>query len=68
MSQEDTFKILKELGGKATSLEISRRAKEKYPHRTLHHYVSTRLKDLAKWGFVIKEVGSDGKKIWKIKK
>lgn len=67
MSQDDTLKILKELGGQATSLEISNRAKKKYPDRTLYIYISDRLKRLCKYGIVKKELIA-GKIIWKIKK
>ena len=62
MSQEDVLNIMKEIGGKATTEEIRRIAKKKYPERTLYLYVSNRLKKLEK----NKEIEfKEGK--WKIK-
>lgn len=52
MSQEDVLKILKELGGEATTGEVSKKALRKYPNRTLYKYVSTRLKQLQLWNIV----------------
>lgn len=46
MSQEDVLNILSEIGGEATTKEIRKRAKEKYPHRTLYMYVTNRLDKL----------------------
>ncbi len=46
MSQEDVYKILKELGGKATSKQISELARKKFPDRTLYQYVGNRLQKL----------------------
>ena len=67
MSQEDVLKILKELGGKATSSEIRKRAREKYPDRTLYLYVSDRLNKLEKWD-VIEKTKNGRNTIWQIKK
>lgn len=54
MTQEDVRRLLDELGGQATVGEISTRAKEKFPGRTLHTYVGQRLQRLKKKGFVNK--------------
>jgi len=54
MSQLEVYKILKELGGEATTDEISELAKKKFPEYTLHMYVINRLKKLKKKGIVIK--------------
>lgn len=54
MTQEDVRRLLDELGGKATVEEISSRAKEKFPDRTLHTYVGQLLQRLEKKGFVNK--------------
>lgn len=48
MSQEDIFNIIKELGGEATIEQIRKKAKSKYPKRTLYLYVLNRLKKLEK--------------------
>ncbi|MBC7091341.1 MAG: hypothetical protein H5T50_05465 [Nitrososphaeria archaeon] len=62
MSQEEVYKIIKELGGEATTQEIKERAKEKFPNYSLYLYVSNRLKKLEKWGIIKKtEKGT-----WKI--
>lgn len=63
MSQEDVFKILKELKGEATTREIKDFAQKKYPTRTLYLYVGDRLKKLERNG----EIELKGTK-WKIKK
>jgi hypothetical protein len=63
MSQEDVFKILKELKGEATAKEIKELAKKKYPTRTLHMYVGDRLRKLERNNKIIK----NGEK-WKINK
>lgn len=63
MSQEDVLNILKELKGKATTKEVSARAKEKYPNRTLYTYVWTRLNQLER-NHKIERIGSN---LWKLK-
>ena len=65
MSQQDVFFILKELGGEATAVQIKKIAKEKYPKRSLHEYVSNRLYKLEKWGYV-KKVETEHGAVWKI--
>lgn len=52
MSQKAVYELLKELGGRATSREISRLAKERYPIYTLHLYVTNRLHKLERNGIV----------------
>jgi Fe2+ or Zn2+ uptake regulation protein len=65
MSQEAIYLILKELGGKATTKQISEKAKEKYPNFALWSYVGNRLKKLEKNGYVKRDVA--GKEIvWSI--
>ena len=64
MSQKDIYEILKELGGEASVIEVRKRAKEKYPKRTLHMYVTNRLRKLQKWGYV--NLISPADKVWKI--
>jgi hypothetical protein len=69
MSQTEVLKILYELGGEATLVEIKKRAKEKFPSATLHTYVIDRLKKLQKWGNV--DYIFDKKRaihVWKITK
>lgn len=46
MSQAETFGLLKELGGRATSKELKQLAKERYPELTLWIYISKRLRQL----------------------
>lgn len=52
MSQEDILEILKELGGVATLKDIIKRAKEKYPNRSLDLVAGRRLRALRGWGQV----------------
>jgi Fe2+ or Zn2+ uptake regulation protein len=52
MSQQTVLQLLQELGGVATSSEIMRLAREKYPVLSLWQYVGNRLRKLRKWGFV----------------
>jgi transcription initiation factor TFIID TATA-box-binding protein len=54
MTQEDVRQLLSDLGGEATVEEISARAKEEYPNRTLHTYVGQLLSRLEKKGLVSK--------------
>jgi len=65
MSQTEILAILKELGGEATTKEIKKRAKEKFPDCTLHIYVKNRLLKLKKWGYV-EEILLDKDSLWKI--
>jgi len=55
MSQEDVYKLIKLLGGRATTSEIRELARRTYPDRTLYQYVGDRLKKLQKWGLVEKD-------------
>jgi Mn-dependent DtxR family transcriptional regulator len=54
MSQDETILILQELGGKATSSDIRRKAKEKFPRQTLWQYTGQRLTKLEKSNLVKK--------------
>ena len=51
MSQRIVLELLKELGGKAKTKEISNLAKSKYPESCLE-FVGHRLERLASWGYV----------------
>ncbi len=62
MTQEDVRRLLDELGGQATVEEVSTRAREKFPERTLHTYVGQLLKRLEKKGFV----NNGEKKTWEL--
>jgi len=52
MSQGDVYRLLEELGGRATSKQIAAKAREKYPDRTLSQYVGNRLQKLQNKGCV----------------
>ena len=52
MSQETVYKLLKKLGGRATSREIRDLAKKMYPQYTLHLYIANRLRKLERNGYV----------------
>jgi Fe2+ or Zn2+ uptake regulation protein len=52
MSQQTVLELLRELGGTATSSEIIKLAREKYPDLSLSHYVGHRLRKLKRWGFI----------------
>ena len=54
MSQVIVLKLLKELGH-ATTGQVSRLAKERYPESSLYQYVSARLNALKKWKTVNKD-------------
>ncbi|MFL6420097.1 MAG: hypothetical protein ACJ71P_11860 [Nitrososphaeraceae archaeon] len=52
MSQQAVLQILYELGGSATSSEIIKFAREKYPDLSLWQYIGDRLRKLKRWGLV----------------
>jgi Fe2+ or Zn2+ uptake regulation protein len=52
MSQQLVLQLLQELGGVATSSQIVKLAREKYPDLSLWQYVNNRLRKLKKWGFI----------------
>lgn len=54
MSQFEVYNLLMDLGGKATAIELIKRAKEKYPEYSLHKYIYTRLSTLQKNGIIKK--------------
>ncbi len=62
MSQQAIFELLRKLGGKATSKQISELALKTYPEYTLHSYVGKRLSKLVKRGYVRK----NGDGTWEI--
>lgn len=66
MSQLEVYKILKELGGKATTRQISDRAKVKFPNLALHTYVYDRLRKLMKKGCVTRTRNENDYIVWKI--
>jgi Fe2+ or Zn2+ uptake regulation protein len=63
MGQKQVYLLLKELGGEATTKQVSELAREKYPDQTLHHYAYQVLAALEKWGYVKR---SNRGKTWKI--
>jgi Fe2+ or Zn2+ uptake regulation protein len=48
LSQYEIYLILEELNGKATTSQIKKRAREKFPDYSLHTYVYDRLTKLEK--------------------
>lgn len=64
MSQEDIRKLLSELGGEANIDELSKTAKEQFPDRTLHKYLTQRLKSMEKKGIVVGT--NNGKSSWRL--
>jgi hypothetical protein len=52
LSQRIVLELLKELGGKAKTKEISNLAKTKYPESCLYEFVGHKLRRLASWGYV----------------
>jgi hypothetical protein len=73
MSQYEARIILLELGGVATTTEMKEKAREKFPHSTLHMYIGQRLRKMEEWGEVSSELiirkGSKGKvKKWTLLK
>ena len=52
MSKKKVYKLIKELGGKATHSKIKTLAKEKYPKLTLYRYTARELRRLEKSGYV----------------
>jgi Fe2+ or Zn2+ uptake regulation protein len=59
MSQEAVYKLLKELGGRATTKQIRELALKKYPTATLYTYVIDRLRRLEKFGYIKKTVSNN---------
>lgn len=69
MSMKATFEILKEMGGKAYTNEISEVARKKYPNKSLHTYVSRSLKRLEKNEYVTyTKYGKRKKTYWRLLK
>ncbi len=54
MKQRTVYELLNELGGRATSRQISELALKKYPEYSLHSYDSDRLRKFRNWGYVKK--------------
>jgi len=52
MSRRKVFRLLQDLGGRATSKELKKAARRCYPGTTLYKYVSVRLKALEELGVV----------------
>jgi Fe2+ or Zn2+ uptake regulation protein len=52
VSQELVYKLLKELGGVATTKQVREKAQQEYPDLTLYKYVFNRLKKLEKNGYI----------------
>lgn len=66
MSQKEVYRILKELGGMATTKQISQRAKDKFPRCSLWSYVGHTLRRLEKKGYVAKVPYENRQVLWKI--
>ena len=66
MSQLEVFKILKELGGEASTGQIKDRVKEKCPNLSLHFYVYNRLNRLYHKQYVTRYLDKKGIIVWKI--
>ena len=67
MSQEEVFKALKALGGKATGGEIKRKLQEMYPDKSVSRNVALYMKRLAKYNFVRRtDDGSGFRATWEI--
>lgn len=65
MSQHEVYKILEELGGIATTNQIKKKAREKYPQYTLYQYVTNRLNKLEGKGIIRKYI-IDNEYTWEI--
>ena len=52
MSQKLVFELLRDLGGRATTSEVSKLARQRYPEATLYQYVGQQLHKLMKWGTI----------------
>lgn len=65
MSQKEVLKILKDIGGEATSSEIREQARQEFPNRQLFNYASMRLNSLKKRGLVSKNKDNDDV-VWSI--
>lgn len=52
MSQFEAYIILQELGGRAKSIDMKKRAREKYPDLMLYTYIDNRMTKLRKSGVV----------------
>lgn len=55
MSQDDVLDVLRELGGRATTLEVRAECRRRWPDRTLDQYAHSRLRQLVRWGLVRRE-------------
>jgi len=68
MSQEEVFRILQELGGEATTSQIRKVAKEKFPDLSLSQYINNRLVKLEDYGFIERRIDECGETSWIIKR
>jgi hypothetical protein len=67
MSQEEVFKALKALGGKANGGEIKKKLEQMYPGRSVSRNVTLYLKRLAKYNIVKRIDKGDGyRSSWEI--
>ncbi len=57
MSQSTVRELLKELGGRATTAQVSALAKARFPSLSLYQYVGQRLRTMEKWGEVKRDGG-----------
>jgi hypothetical protein len=51
------LKLLRELGGKAKTSDISKLAKLKYPDSSLYQQVAHKLMRLQIWGYIYNTIG-----------
>ena len=65
MSQYKVYKIILELGGKASTGEIRELARKKFPDATLFMYVNNRLNKLEKKG-IVKRIITNSTSYWEI--
>jgi len=66
MGLEDVYGILCELGGVATTKQISQKAKERFPDCALWSYVGHTLRKLQTQGYVTKTQLEDRQVLWKV--
>lgn len=59
MSTDIVLELLRELGGAATNIELSRLARKRYPRASLHSYVGKRMRQLQRAGVVTRDEDED---------
>jgi 5-deoxy-D-glucuronate isomerase len=66
LGQKEVYDILKEMGGTATTKQISQKAKDLFPQYALWSYVGFTLRKLGKNGYVSRVKKEDQQITWKI--